>query len=167
MELFHVKVSYSYAFHTKQYLVHQHTNFWTSDIVGNWDSSVSIVTRQQAVSLRNCYWMSINDKRFISPSLCLTGSGIHSISYSAVTAVASMGLKHLWYEADRSLPSGAEVESECSFTDTVWYGFVVQTVNCTFTLCYILRHSKLVKWQYFWLVLVGAAFVSQPTNQLF
>jgi len=36
-----------------------------------------------------------------------------------------MGLKQLRYEADRSLPSGAEVESEYIFTDTVWYGFVV------------------------------------------
>jgi len=161
------QVSYSYAFHTKQYLVHQNPNFWACDILRNWDSSVSIVTRLQVVSLRNCYWMSIKDKRFISPSLCLTGSKIHSISYSAITAVTSMGLKQLRYEADRSLPSGAEVESECSFTDTVWYGFVVQTVNCTFTLCDILGHSKLVKWQYFWLVLVGAAFVSHPTNQLF
>ena len=33
----------------KQYLVHQHTDFCACDIVGNWDSSVSIVTRLQAV----------------------------------------------------------------------------------------------------------------------
>ena len=51
------QVSYSYAFHTKQYLVHQHTNFSARDIVGNWDSSVSIVTRLQVVSLRNFCWM--------------------------------------------------------------------------------------------------------------
>jgi len=63
--------------------------------------------------------MSSKDKRFISPSLCLTGSGIHSISYSAVTVVTPIGLKQLRYEADRSPPSSVEVESECSFTGTV------------------------------------------------
>ena len=109
----------------KQSLVHQHTDFCACDTVGNWDSSVSIVTRLQVVSLRNCYWMSSKDKRFISPSLCLTGCWIHSISYPAVTAVTSMGLKRMQYEADRSLPSSAEVEIERSFTGTVWYGFVL------------------------------------------
>ena len=116
---------YSSAFHTKQYLVHQHPNFWACDIVGNWDSSVSIATRVQVVSLRNCYWMSSKDKRFICPSFCVTGSGIHSISYSVVTAVTSVGLVQLRYEADCSPPSNGEVENECSFTGNVWYGFVV------------------------------------------
>ena len=72
------------------------------DILDNWDSSVSIVTRLQVVSLRNCYWMSSKDERFISPSFCLTGSRIHSISYSVVTAVTSVRLKRLCYGADRS-----------------------------------------------------------------
>jgi len=76
----------------EEYLVQQHPNFWACDIVGNWDSSVSIVTRIQVVSLRNCYSMSNKDERFLSPSLRQTGSGIHSISYSVVTGVTSMGL---------------------------------------------------------------------------
>ena len=116
----------------KQYLVHQHSNFWACEIVGNWDSSVSIVTRLQVVSLRKCYWMSSKDKTFISPSLCLTGSGIQTVSYSVVTAVTSMGLKRLRYEAHHSSPCSAEVQNECSFTSTVWYAFVV--AKCQFYL---------------------------------
>jgi hypothetical protein len=116
----------------KQYLVHQHPNFWECDIVGNWDSSVSVAARLQVVSLRNCYWMSSKDKRFISPSLCKTGSGIHSISYSVVTVVTSVGLKLLGFEADLSPPSSAEVENECSFTWTLSYTFVV--AKCQFPL---------------------------------
>jgi hypothetical protein len=109
----------------EQYLVQQHPNFWACDNVGNWDISVSTVTRIQVVSLTNCYWMSNKDKRFLSHSLCWTGSGIHSISHSVVTRVTSMGLNQWWYEADCSSPSSAEVENECSATCIVWYAFVV------------------------------------------
>jgi len=69
--------------------------------------------------------MSSKDKRFISPSLSLTGSGIHSISYSVVTAVTTMELKGLRYEADRSQPSGTVAENRCSFTGTLSYAFVM------------------------------------------
>jgi len=76
--------------------------------------------------------MSSKDEKFISLSLCLTGSGIRSISNSVLTAVTSVGLKRLQHAADHKLPPGAEVENKYSFTGTVWYGFVV--ARCQFHL---------------------------------
>jgi hypothetical protein len=106
-------------------------NFCACDIVGNWDSSVSTVTRLQVVSRRNCYWMS-NNERFISPSLCLTGSvDPLNLIFSGYSS-HSHGVKAAAVWSWPLIAICCWGENECSFTVTLSYTFVVAKCNCTF-----------------------------------
>jgi hypothetical protein len=57
-----------------------------------------------------------------------------------------MELKQLRYEADHSSPSAVAVRMSAALLALPDMALWWQSVTCTFTLCDILGHSKLVKW---------------------